>query len=159
VVVTGAAGGLDPVASAILCHRGFLVTASTGRPQEAESLGAAEPVERKEFAGLAKHLGKACWAGVIDPVGSTTRANVLAMTRYGGAVAACGLAGGMDLPTSVAPFILRGASLLGFESLKRPIADRRTVWGSLASELDREKLAAMTNDRAGRGHRSGSKLL
>jgi acrylyl-CoA reductase (NADPH) len=92
-------------------------------------LGVAERVERKEFAGPAKHLGKACWAGVVDPVGSTTRANVLAMTRYSGAVVACGLAGGMDLPTSVAPFILRGASLLGFESLMRPIGERHgEVW-------------------------------
>jgi acrylyl-CoA reductase (NADPH) len=149
VVVTGAAGGLGSVASAILSQRGFQVTASTGRPQEAEylkSLGANEIIDRKELAGPAKPLGKERWAGGIDTVGSTTLANVLSMTRYGGAVAACGLAGGMDLPTSVAPFILRGVSLFGIDSVMRPIADRRTAWRRLASELDRGKLSAMTSE-------------
>jgi len=149
VVVTGAAGGLGSVASAILSQRGFQVTASTGRPQEAEylkSLGANEIIDRKELAGPAKPLGKERWAGGIDTVGSTTLANVLSMTRYGGAVAACGLAGGMDLPTSVAPFILRGVSLLGIDSVMRPMADRRTAWTRLDDELDRGKLAAMTSD-------------
>jgi acrylyl-CoA reductase (NADPH) len=149
VMVTGAAGGLGSVAIAILSHRGFQVTASTGRPQEADylkSLGASEIIDRKELAGPAKPLAKERWAGGIDTVGSTTLANVLAMTRYGGAVAACGLAGGMDLPTSVAPFILRGVSLLGIDSVMRPIADRRIAWKRLASELDRGKLAAMTSE-------------
>lgn len=149
VVVTGAAGGLGSVAIAILSHRGFQVTASTGRPQEADylkSLGANEIIDRKELAGPAKPLAKERWAGGIDTVGSTTLANVLAMTRYGGAVAACGLAGGMDLPTSVAPFILRGVSLLGIDSVMRPIADRRIAWKRLASELDRGKLSAMTSE-------------
>jgi acrylyl-CoA reductase (NADPH) len=149
VVVTGAAGGVGSVAVAILSHRGFQVTASTGRPQEADylkGLGASEIIERKELAGPAKPLGKERWAGGIDTVGSTTLANVLSMTRYGGAVAACGLAGGMDLPTSVAPFILRGVSLLGIDSVMRPIADRRTAWRRLESELDRGKLAAMTSE-------------
>lgn len=148
VVVTGAAGGLGSVAVAILGNRGFQVTASTGRPQEADyltSLGASEIIERQELAGPAKPLGKERWAGGIDTVGSTTLANVLSMTRYGGAVAACGLAGGMDLPTSVAPFILRGVSLLGIDSVMRPVADRRTAWRRLASELDRGKLASMTS--------------
>ena len=149
VVVTGAAGGVGSVAVAILSHRGFQVTASTGRPQEADylkALGASEIIERSELAGPAKPLGKERWAGGIDTVGSTTLANVLSTTRYGGAVAACGLAGGMDLPTSVAPFILRGVSLLGIDSVMRPIADRRTAWRRLESELDRGKLAAMTSE-------------
>ena len=149
VVVTGAAGGVGSVAVAILSHRGFQVTASTGRPQEADylkGLGASEIIERSELAGPAKPLGKERWAGGIDTVGSTTLANVLSTTRYGGAVAACGLAGGMDLPTSVAPFILRGVSLLGIDSVMRPIADRRTAWRRLESELDRGKLVAMTSE-------------
>ena len=149
VVVTGAAGGVGSVAVAILSHRGFQVTASTGRPVEADylkKLGAAEIIERKELAGPVKPLAKERFAGGIDTVGSTTLANLLSMTRYGGAVAACGLAGGMDLPTSVAPFILRGVSLLGINSVMHPMADRRTAWRRLESELDREKLAGMTSE-------------
>ncbi len=149
VVVTGAAGGVGSVAVAILSHRGFQVTASTGRPAEADylkKLGAAEIIERKELAGPAKPLAKERFAGGIDTVGSTTLANLLSMTRYGGAVAACGLAGGMDLPTSVAPFILRGVSLLGIDSVMHPMADRRTAWQRLESELDRGKLAGMTSE-------------
>ena len=149
VVVTGAAGGVGSVAVAILRQRGFQVTASTGRPQEADylkGLGATEIIERKELAGPAKPLGKERWAGGIDTVGSTTLANVLSMTRYRGAVAACGLAGGMDLPSSVAPFILRNVSLLGIDSVMRPIADRRTAWKRLESDLDRGKLATMTSE-------------
>ncbi len=149
VVVTGAAGGVGSVAVAILSERGFQVTASTGRPEEADylkKLGATEIIERKELAGPAKPLAKERFAGGIDAVGSTTLANVLSMTRYGGAVAACGLAGGMDLPTSVAPFILRGVSLIGIDSVMRPIADRERAWQRLASDLDRGKLAAMTSE-------------
>ncbi len=149
VVVTGAAGGVGSVAVAILAHRGFQVTASTGRPGEAEylrKLGASEIVERNELAGPVKPLGKERWAGGIDAVGSTTLANVLSMTRYGGAVAACGLAGGLDLPTTVAPFILRGVSLYGIDSVMRPRADRELAWRRLASELDRGKLAQMTSE-------------
>ena len=151
VVVTGAAGGVGSVAIAILARRGFQVTATTGRPQEAdylERLGATEVIERKELAGPAKPLAKERWAGGIDAVGSTTLANVLSMTRYGGAIAACGLAGGMDLPTSVAPFILRGVSLLGIDSVMRPIADRREAWTRVAADLDRGKLAEMTSEVA-----------
>ena len=149
VVVTGAAGGVGSVAVAILSQRGFQVTASTGRPAEADylkKLGAAEIIERKELAGPAKPLAKERFAGGIDTVGSTTLANLLSMTRYGGAVAACGLAGGMDLPTSVAPFILRGVSLLGIDSVMHPMADRRTAWRRLETELDRGKLAGMTSE-------------
>jgi acrylyl-CoA reductase (NADPH) len=149
VIVTGAAGGVGSVAVAILAKRGFQVTASTGRPEEADylkKLGASEIIERKELAGPAKPLGKERWAGGIDTVGSTTLANVLSMTRYRGAVAACGLAGGMDLPTSVAPFILRGVSLIGIDSVMCPITERREAWRRLAGDLERGKLAAMTSE-------------
>jgi acrylyl-CoA reductase (NADPH) len=149
LIVTGAAGGLGSVALAVLSKRGFQVTASTGRPQEADylrRLGAADIIERKELTATPRPLAKERWAGGIDTVGSTTLANVLAMTRYGGAVAACGLAGGMELPTTVAPFILRGVSLVGIDSVMHPLAGRRTAWQRLASELDREKLAAMTRE-------------
>ena len=149
VVVTGAAGGVGSVAIAILSKLGYQVAASTGRPQEADylkGLGASEIIERKEFAGPAKPLAKERFAGGIDSVGSTTLANILSMTRYGGAVAACGLAGGMDLPTSVAPFILRGVSLLGIDSVMCPKAKRLAAWRRLETDLDRQKLAAMTQD-------------
>jgi acrylyl-CoA reductase (NADPH) len=149
VIVTGAAGGVGSVAVAILAKRGFQVTASTGRPEEADylkKLGASEIIERKELTGSAKPLAKERWAGGIDTVGSTTLANVLSMTRYRGAVAACGLAGGMDLPSSVAPFILRGVSLVGIDSVMCPITERREAWRRLASDLERGKLAAMTSE-------------
>jgi acrylyl-CoA reductase (NADPH) len=149
VVVTGAAGGVGSVAIAILSRRGFQVTAATGRPEEAgylKKLGATEIIERKELAGPAKPLAKERFAGGVDSVGSTTLANVLSMTRYGGAVAACGLAGGMDLPTSVAPFILRGVSLIGVDSVMRPMTDRQVAWRRLEGELDRGKLADMTTE-------------
>ena len=147
VVVTGAAGGVGSIAVAILAKRGFQVTASTGRPEEGDylkRLGAAEIIDRKELA--AAPLAKERWAGGVDAVGSTTLANILSMTRYGGAVAACGLAGGMDLPTTVAPFILRGVSLLGIDSVMRPIADRRVAWRRFESDLDRGKLAEITSE-------------
>ena len=148
IVVTGAAGGVGSVAIAILSRRGFQVTASTGRPEEADylkKLGANDIIPRAELAGPAKPLAKERWAGGIDSVGSTTLANILSMTRYGGAVAACGLAGGMDLPTSVAPFILRSVSLLGINSVMRPKADRELAWKRLEEDLDRGKLADMTS--------------
>src|SRR5882672_3737021 len=144
VAVTGAAGGVGSVATAILAQRGFTVHAVTGRPQEADylkGLGAAEIVERKELTGPVKTLAKERWAGGIDAVGSTMLANLLSMTRYGGAVAACGLAGGMDLPTSVAPFILRGVCLYGIDSVMCPIPRRQEAWKRLETDLDRQKLA------------------
>ncbi len=147
IIVTGAAGGVGSVAVALLAKLGYAVIASTGRPAEAaylKGLGAAEVIERKELTGPARPLGKERWAGGIDAVGSTTLANVLSMTRYGGAVAACGLAGGMDLPTSVAPFILRGVSLIGIDSVMCPLALRQEAWRRLATDLDRTKIAAMT---------------
>ena len=147
VVVTGAAGGVGSVAVTLLARLGYQVTASTGRPQEADylkDLGAAEVIDRAELAGPVKPLAKERWAGGIDSVGSTTLANMLSMTKYGGAVAACGLAGGMDLPTSVAPFILRGVSLLGIDSVHCPQNRRQEAWRRLDSDLDRGKLEAMT---------------
>jgi acrylyl-CoA reductase (NADPH) len=149
VAVTGAAGGVGSVAVAILAKRGFAVSAVTGRPQEADylkGLGAAEIVERKELAGPPKALAKERWAGAVDCVGSTTLANLLSMTRYGGAVAACGLAGGMDLPASVAPFILRSVCLYGIDSVMCPIGRRREAWKRLENDLDRQKLASMTQE-------------
>jgi acrylyl-CoA reductase (NADPH) len=149
VLVTGAAGGVGSVAVAILAKLGFAVAASTGRPQEADylkRLGAGEILDRKELGGTPRALNKERWAAGIDVVGSTTLANMLSMTRYRGAVAACGLAGGMDLPTTVAPFILRGVSLLGIDSVMRPLADRRAAWARLETDLDRAKLAEMTSE-------------
>ena len=149
IAVTGAAGGVGSVAIAILAKRGFSVSAVTGRPQEADylkGLGAAEIVERKDLAGPPKPLAKERWAGAVDAVGSTTLANLLSMTRYGGAVAACGLAGGMDLPASVAPFILRGVCLYGIDSVMCPIGRRREAWKRLETELDRQNLASMTHE-------------
>jgi acrylyl-CoA reductase (NADPH) len=149
VVVTGAAGGVGSVAVAILAKLGFQVTAATGRPQEADylkRLGASEIIDRKDLAGAPRPLAKERWAGGIDVVGSTTLANVISMIRYQGAVAACGLAGGMDLPATVAPFILRGVSLLGIDSVMRPLADRRAAWKRLEADLDRTKLSEMTEE-------------
>jgi acrylyl-CoA reductase (NADPH) len=149
VLVTGAAGGVGSVAVAILARLGFLVTASTGRPQEADylrRLGASDIIDRNELAGPPRPLAKERWAGAIDVVGSTTLANVLSMIRYRGAVAACGLAGGMDLPASVAPFILRGVCLLGIDSVMRPLEDRRAAWGRLRDDLDPAKLSEMTEE-------------
>src|ERR1700691_362035 len=149
IMVTGAAGGVGSVAVALLAKLGYPVIASTGRPDEAaylKGLGATEIIERKELSGPPRPLAKERWAGGIDAVGSTTLANVLSMTRYGGAVAACGLAGGMDLPGSVAPFILRGVSLLGIDSVMCPLPLRREAWRRLETDLDRGKIAAMVSE-------------
>ena len=149
IAVTGAAGGVGSVAIAILAKLGFTVHAVTGRPQEADylkDLGASEIVDRTDLAGPTKSLAKERWAGAVDVVGSTTLANLLSMTRYGGAVAACGLAGGMDLPTSVAPFILRGVCLYGIDSVMCPIERRREAWKRLETGLDHQKLVSMTQE-------------
>jgi acrylyl-CoA reductase (NADPH) len=146
-VVTGAAGGVGSVAVTLLAKAGWHVIASTGRPAEADylkGLGAAEIIDRAELSGPGRPMGKERWAAAIDSVGSHTLANLLAMTKYGGAVAACGLAGGMDLPSSVAPFILRGVSLLGIDSVMAPKPLREAAWARLARDLDPDKLAAMT---------------
>jgi acrylyl-CoA reductase (NADPH) len=149
IVVTGAAGGVGSVAIAVLSKLGYHVIASTGRAAEAgylKGIGAAEVIDRSELAGPAKPLARERWAGGIDSVGSTTLANILSMTKYGGAIAACGLAAGMDLPSSVAPFILRGVCLLGIDSVMCPIELRKTAWRRLASDLDRGKLTEITHE-------------
>jgi acrylyl-CoA reductase (NADPH) len=151
IVVTGAAGGVGSVAIALLSRLGYSVIASTGRLSEAgylKDLGASEVIDRNELSGPAKPLAKERWAGGIDSVGSTTLANLLSMTRYGGAIAACGLAAGMDLPSSVAPFILRGVCLLGIDSVMCPIGLRKAAWNRLASDLDKAKLAEITHEIA-----------
>jgi acrylyl-CoA reductase (NADPH) len=149
VVVTGAAGGVGSVAIALLAKLGFQVAASTGRREEADylkGLGATEIIDRNDLSAAGRPLAKERFAGGIDSVGSTTLANVLSMTKYGGAVAACGLAGGMDLPGSVAPFILRGVSLLGIDSVMCPPPLRNEAWRRLDSGLDRGRLEAMTRE-------------
>ncbi|QOZ67122.1 MDR family oxidoreductase [Bradyrhizobium arachidis] len=149
VVVTGAAGGVGSVATAVLSKLGYHVIASTGRASEADYLkeiGATEVIDRNELSAAAKPLAKERWAGGVDSVGSTTLANLLSMTKYGGAIAACGLAAGMDLPSSVAPFILRGVCLLGIDSVMCPIEPRKAAWLRLASDLDRTKLSEITQE-------------
>ena len=149
IVVTGAAGGVGSVATAVLSKLGYHVIASTGRVSEADylkALGAAEVIDRGELTGAAKPLAKERWAGGIDSVGSTTLANLLSMAQYGGAIAACGLAGGMDLPSSVAPFILRGVCLLGIDSVMCPISQRKIAWSRLATDLDPAKLSDITHE-------------
>ena len=146
-VVTGASGGVGSVAIALLAGLGWHVIASTGRTSEAEylrGLGAAEIMDRAELSGPARPLAKERWIAGVDSAGSHTLANLLSMTQYGGAIAACGLAQGMDLPASVAPFILRDVALLGIDSVMCPRPRRLAAWQRLARDLDREKLAAMT---------------
>lgn len=149
VVVTGSSGGVGSVAISLLARRGFEVAAVTGRPEEADylrRLGAASIVERSELASPPKALESQRWAGGIDAVGSIALANVLARINYGGVVAACGNAQGMDLPTSVAPFILRAVTLVGIESVVVPHARRVEAWNRLALELDRDLLGEMVTE-------------
>ena len=151
ILVTGAAGGVGSVAVAVLSKLGFKVVAVTGRPAEADflkSLGAAEILDRAQFASAGKPLAKERWAGAIDVVGSHTLANVCAAVRYGGIVAACGLAAGMDFPATVAPFILRGVTLAGIDSVMRPKPDRIEAWNRLAHDLDIAKLDILTEEIA-----------
>ncbi|MDX2265142.1 MAG: MDR family oxidoreductase [Hyphomicrobiales bacterium] len=154
VLVTGAAGGVGSVAVALLAKLGYRVLASTGRPEEEQylkSLGAAEIVNRDELSqpspNAGRSLAKERWAAAIDVAGSHTLANAIAQTGYGGAVAACGLAQGIDLTTSVAPFILRGVSLYGIDSVRAPKPKRLAAWSRLAADLDQDKLDAMTVTR------------
>lgn len=147
MVVTGAAGGVGSMATSFLADLGFTVETVTGRPAEADylkSLGASTIVDRSEHSEPPKMLGKVRWAGGVDAVGGTILANVISMIGGGGAVAACGNAAGMDLPTSVAPFILRGVSLLGIDSVRAPKQLRIDAWNRIARDLDRDKLASMT---------------
>jgi acrylyl-CoA reductase (NADPH) len=149
VVVTGAAGGVGSVASAVLSKLGYHVIASTGRMSEGgylKSLGAAEVIDRNELSGPVRPLAKERWAGGIDSVGSTTLANIISMTKYRGAIAACGLAAGMDLPSSVAPFILRGVCLLGIDSVMCPIELRKVAWSRLATDMNPGKLTEITHE-------------
>jgi acrylyl-CoA reductase (NADPH) len=147
VLVTGASGGVGSVAIALLAGRGYRVVASTGKLAETDfltSLGAAEVIDRAALSAPGKPLQKERWAAVVDSVGSHTLANACAQTRYGGTIAACGLAQGMDFPATVAPFILRGCTLVGVDSVMCPLAVRRQAWQRLASDLDRGKLDALT---------------
>lgn len=151
VLVTGASGGVGGVAIVLLAELGYRVIAATGRMNEAaylRGLGAAEVIDRAELSGDVRPLAKERWSGAVDSVGSKTLANVLASTSYGGAVAACGLAQGMDLPGSVAPFILRGVTLSGIDSVQCPRPRRVQAWERLARDLDMTKLAtAITTAR------------
>lgn len=148
ILVTGASGGVGGIAIALLAKRGYTVVASTGRLQESEYLkflGASAVIDRIELSQPGKPLAKERWAGVVDSVGSHTLVNACASTKYRGIVAACGLAQGMDFPGTVAPFILRGVTLAGVDSVTRPKADRIEAWNRLASDLDPTKLDAITS--------------
>lgn len=147
ILVTGAAGGVGSVALAILSKLGYSAVAVTGRPQDADylkSLGAVEVLERSLFSSPGKPLGKERWAGAVDVVGSHVLANVCATTKYRGVVTACGLAAGMDFPSSVAPFILRGVTLAGIDSVMCPRIDRLQAWQRLGTDLDIEKLEELS---------------
>ncbi|HEV2531214.1 MDR family oxidoreductase [Phenylobacterium sp.] len=148
VLVTGAAGGVGGVAIALLAKLGYQVVASSRRKDSEgdylRGLGASDVVDAADFQGPARPLARERWAGAVDAVGSHTLANVLSQTKYGGVVTACGLAQGMDLPASVAPFILRGVTLAGIDSVMRPKPDRVEAWGRLARDLDLGKLETMT---------------
>lgn len=149
IVVTGAAGGVGSVATAVLSRLGYAVVAVSGRPAEAEylkRLGAVEVLDRAAFSAPGKPLGKERWAGAVDVVGSHTLANVCATMRYRGVVAACGLAGGMEFPATVAPFILRGVTLVGIDSVRCPRPERLEAWRRLASDLDVSKLETISSE-------------
>lgn len=149
ILVTGANGGVGSVAIMLLAKLGYRVIASTGRPEEEphlKALGAAGIIDRKELSEPGKPLGKERWAGVVDSVGSTTLANACATTQYAGAVAACGLAGGADFPATVMPFILRGVTLYGIDSVMAPSAKRIEAWERLARDLDIAKLETNTTE-------------
>lgn len=149
ILVTGAAGGVGSVAVAILAKLGYTVVAATGRTKDADylkRLGASEVIERAQFASPGKPLGKERWAGAVDVVGSHVLANVCATTKYGGVVTACGLAAGMDFPATVVPFILRGVTLAGIDSVMCPRADRLVAWQRLVTDLDVAKLGDISRE-------------
>ncbi|HRQ59660.1 MAG TPA: MDR family oxidoreductase [Azoarcus taiwanensis] len=149
ILVTGAAGGVGSVAIAVLAKLGYTVVAVSGRPEEADyikHLGASEVLDRAEFSSPGKPLGKERWAGAVDVVGSHTLANVCATTKYRGVVTACGLAGGMDFPATVAPFILRGVTLAGIDSVMCPRAERLEAWRRLGELLDVSKLETISRE-------------
>jgi acrylyl-CoA reductase (NADPH) len=149
VLVTGAAGGVGSIAIAVLSKLGFRVVASTGRLEETsylKALGAAEVIDRRSLSEPGKPLAKERWAATVDSVGSYTLANACAATKSQGAVAACGLAQGMDFPATVAPFILRGITLYGINSVTMPVARRQLAWARLATDLDQDLLDMMTEE-------------
>ena len=149
ILVTGAAGGVGSVAIAVLAKLGYTVVAATGRPQDAaylKSLGATEVVDRSQFSSPGKPLGKERWAGAVDVVGSHVLANVCATMKYRGVVTACGLAAGMDFPATVAPFILRGVTLVGIDSVMCPRAERLVAWQRLATDLDLARLGRISTE-------------
>jgi acrylyl-CoA reductase (NADPH) len=149
VLVTGASGGVGSVAVALLSKLGYEVVAATGKAEEEgylRQLGARTVIDRSSLSAPGKPLQKERWAGVVDAVGSHTLANACAQTRYGGAVAACGLAQGADLPASVMPFILRGVSLLGVDSVMAPLERRQRAWQRLARDLDLSLLETMITE-------------
>lgn len=149
IIVTGAAGGVGSVAIALLARLGFTVVAVSGRPEETDylkGLGAAEVLDRAQFSEPGKPLTKERWAGAVDVVGSHTLANVCSSTRYGGIVTACGLAGGMDFPATVAPFILRGVTLAGIDSVMCPQPKRLEAWRRLSDNLDTSKLVSISKE-------------
>lgn len=149
ILVTGAAGGVGSLAVALLAKLGYSVAAVTGRAAEADflkRLGAAEVLDRAQFASPGRPLTKERWAGAIDVVGSHTLVNACASMRYRGVVAACGLAGGMDFPATVVPFILRGVTLAGVDSVMCPLADRLEAWRRLGQDLDIDKLELLTTE-------------
>ncbi len=151
VLVTGATGGVGSVAIALLSQLGHTVVAATGKASEADylkALGAARIIDRAEIAAAGKPLQKERWSAAVDAVGSHTLANVLAQMRYGGVAAACGLAQGMDLPANMAPFILRGVTLRGIDSVMAPLSDRQVAWERLASDLDPQRLESITTEIA-----------
>jgi len=148
ILVTGANGGVGSFAISLLSRLGYRVIASTGRPEESEyllSLGASDVIDRATLSEPGRPLGKELWAGAIDSVGSHTLANVCAGIQYGGSVAACGLAQGMDFPSTVAPFILRGVSLMGIDSVMRPIADRIEAWNRLGQLIDAQQIDSISH--------------
>ena len=149
ILVTGAAGGVGSIALAILSKLGYPVTATTGRMQESDylkKLGASDILDRDEFSAPPRPLGKELWAGAVDVAGGNTLANVLSQTKRAGAVAACGLAESMDLPTSVAPFILRGVTLYGIDSVMCPMAKRLQAWQRLDTDLDKDLLESLSSE-------------
>jgi acrylyl-CoA reductase (NADPH) len=148
ILVTGAGGGVGGVAVALLSKLGYRVVGVTGRKKEADyikSLGAIDVLDREEFTSPGKPLGKERWAGAVDVIGGIVLANICASTRYGGVVTACGLAGSMDFPATVAPFILRGVTLAGIDSVMCPRAQRLEAWERLGRDLDLEKLKSIAN--------------
>jgi acrylyl-CoA reductase (NADPH) len=149
ILVTGATGGVGSFAVLLLAKRGYRVIAATGRPEEKDylaGLGAAEIFDRHELTGMARPLGREHWIGAIDVAGGNTLANVLSHISYGGAVTACGLADSMNLPASVAPFILRGITLYGISSVMSPMKKRGTAWARLTQDLDPKELEKMSSE-------------